>query len=560
MADENVRELLVRVSATTELLRSNLVAAEREIARFESTTNQVTQRVGAAFVRAGEKVGGFSRDVAKLKAELDPAWGALQNFREQASLLNRALQEGAISQSLYAAKMREIVSETQRVRAGGAGIVKVSGQQKAGLQQLSYQISDVATQFASGTKPMQIFAQQSAQVLQAIQLSIGGTSKFAAFLGGPWGIALTAGVVALTPFIQKLFDTAGAADTATNALDALIKKRASSVEQQFQLNNAERGLNSLLEKRSALEADIAKRGVRNPATGQLQFVFKQQQELASVNAQIAEGRAALDRERVSRALGEGGARVGGYQTPRVAVSGGTSTGRSGGGSRRAPSRAATAPSSELSPEIQFRAEMSKFTEAQAEALAKVRDKDYEDSLELINRKADNEFEARREVLDRLRQQEANQIDFLAGIYEDAFRGGTNAIWSNFKNLGLAVISQVLAKFTLSKISGKGGFDLGSAFSSALTSILGFADGGRPPVGRVSMVGERGPELFVPDVAGTVVPNHMLGGGGGVSLTIHAPGATAETVAMIRRELANAAPALVAAASGNTIRALNRKSL
>lgn len=36
----------------------------------------------------------------------------------------------------------------------------------------------------------------------------------------------------------------------------------------------------------------------------------------------------------------------------------------------------------------------------------------------------------------------------------------------------------------------------------------FADGGRPPVGEVSVVGERGPELFVPDQPGTVVPNHQ----------------------------------------------------
>lgn len=49
--------------------------------------------------------------------------------------------------------------------------------------------------------------------------------------------------------------------------------------------------------------------------------------------------------------------------------------------------------------------------------------------------------------------------------------------------------------------------------TALPTLFGFADGGRPPVGRASLVGERGPELFIPDTAGTVVPNHELGGGG-----------------------------------------------
>ena len=41
-------------------------------------------------------------------------------------------------------------------------------------------------------------------------------------------------------------------------------------------------------------------------------------------------------------------------------------------------------------------------------------------------------------------------------------------------------------------------------------IRQFANGGRPPVGRPSLVGERGPELFVPDRSGTIIPNHAMG--------------------------------------------------
>ncbi len=48
----------------------------------------------------------------------------------------------------------------------------------------------------------------------------------------------------------------------------------------------------------------------------------------------------------------------------------------------------------------------------------------------------------------------------------------------------------------------------------------FADGGRPVPGDVSLVGEQGPELFVPDTAGTVVPNHALTAGGGGGVTVH----------------------------------------
>ena len=55
---------------------------------------------------------------------------------------------------------------------------------------------------------------------------------------------------------------------------------------------------------------------------------------------------------------------------------------------------------------------------------------------------------------------------------------------------------------------------GKGIGGFLGKILGglFADGGRPPVGKASIVGERGPELFVPKVAGTIIPNDAIGGG------------------------------------------------
>lgn len=50
-----------------------------------------------------------------------------------------------------------------------------------------------------------------------------------------------------------------------------------------------------------------------------------------------------------------------------------------------------------------------------------------------------------------------------------------------------------------------------AFGTGLINkIRGFEKGGRPPVGRASIVGEKGAELFVPDQAGTIVPNDKLG--------------------------------------------------
>jgi len=59
---------------------------------------------------------------------------------------------------------------------------------------------------------------------------------------------------------------------------------------------------------------------------------------------------------------------------------------------------------------------------------------------------------------------------------------------------------------------------GRGIGGFLGGLIGglFANGGRPPVGKASIVGERGPELFVPKVAGTIIPNNAIGGGDNVT--------------------------------------------
>jgi len=46
------------------------------------------------------------------------------------------------------------------------------------------------------------------------------------------------------------------------------------------------------------------------------------------------------------------------------------------------------------------------------------------------------------------------------------------------------------------------------FGGGFTPMSFFADGGRPPVNDVSVVGERGPELFVPDQPGRIISNEQ----------------------------------------------------
>jgi lambda family phage tail tape measure protein len=91
-------------------------------------------------------------------------------------------------------------------------------------------------------------------------------------------------------------------------------------------------------------------------------------------------------------------------------------------------------------------------------------------------------------------------------------------------------------------SSGGGFDLGQLASTVggWFSGFGFADGGNPPVGQASIVGERGPELFVPSVPGTIIPNHELaqGGRGGDTYHNYYTVGDVATVSMLEQAIAN----------------------
>lgn len=69
--------------------------------------------------------------------------------------------------------------------------------------------------------------------------------------------------------------------------------------------------------------------------------------------------------------------------------------------------------------------------------------------------------------------------------------------------------------------------LGGTGFGIFKNLSGFAGGGRPPVNKPSIVGERGPELFVPNTSGTIIPNGKFGGGAtNVVVNVDAKGTSA----------------------------------
>lgn len=171
----------------------------------------------------------------------------------------------------------------------------------------------------------------------------------------------------------------------------------------------------------------------------------------------------------------------------------------------------------------------------------------QDSLDSLGKKTE-------ETTDKMsvfaEQAARNMQDAFADFLFDPFSNGLDGMLSDFAN----ILQRMAAEAAAAKIfealgfggpgtgSGGGGFDWGSLFGSigagvsslfggfgmsssgtySAANIPGRAIGGPVTAGRAYMVGERGPEPFIPDSSGFILPNHAMAARGGDTYNITVP--------------------------------------
>lgn len=188
---------------------------------------------------------GAQRALAELGSSLDRAERSTEDAGKEWVRASVGLERLRVAQEQAAAAGITLSAEQERAAMHGHEIalqqtkavtamqrVTVSaGAQRAGMQQLAFQLGDVATMFAMGAPAMRIFASQGTQVIQSIGLMRGSAGGLIGFLSGPWGVGLSAGAVMLVPLIERLFETRDAANEAGDALKDAVKQFQSSLAQ-----------------------------------------------------------------------------------------------------------------------------------------------------------------------------------------------------------------------------------------------------------------------------------------------------------------------------------------
>lgn len=139
-----------------------------------------------------------------------------------------------------------------------------------------------------------------------------------------------------------------------------------------------------------------------------------------------------------------------------------------------------------------------------------------DEVEITVKRVKENYEKASTELNEFQKQAArNTQDIIADSLTNGFKDGARGILQAFGDMIVQLTAQAVAADLAKKLFGSsstGNSADGAGWVGALLSVFaGKASGGPVTAGTPYIVGEQGPEMFVPDTSGSIVPNHAMGG-------------------------------------------------
>ena len=461
---------------------------------------------------------------------------------------------------------------------------KALRQTRQGTQQLGLQINDFATSVSTGASPLQAFNQQIGQVGYAMS-QMGGTARVVgSFLAGPWGAALTIATAVLVPLIMNLF---GASDAAKELKESEDKVRDSSIAVMFakaELDKAlgkntdsyiiasnaaiQAGLDDLQSAKSFLAASLIRMQTAKKEAQVLTMLSQIGGATGQATSFIAglfgfgdRGKAVKETNLATDALNKETASLTRLIAARENVLNPRSRSSAGGSaSRAAGSIAKSMPKEKAAFSMKgfYEEFFAKEFQQNDQTLARMAETQIKSLIDTVPdlAKISPEMDA---ILTRADEIQAS-FEAVGTAVANSFKGmltGAMSFKDAMKGIIGAVIDELFRLYVVKQIVG------------IVTSAVGLPPArarGGPVTGNTPyMVGERGPELFVPGGNGTIIPNgNMRGGGGGspISISVDARGSNdpAAVRAQVMQGILETAPAIIAAAESRTISNLRRPRL
>lgn len=152
-----------------------------------------------------------------LREVIDPLYAAQKRHNAAIGEARTLLAAGVISLDDYS-KMAWHLHQTLNGVAGSQGkAIDNTGKMRQAMAGASYQVQDLVTQISMGANPITAFVVQGGQLAGQFMHVEGRAGAVARFLMGPWGLAIQIAMMALGPFVAKLWEESEADKAAKKA-------------------------------------------------------------------------------------------------------------------------------------------------------------------------------------------------------------------------------------------------------------------------------------------------------------------------------------------------------
>lgn len=474
------------------------------------------------------QTGAAQSEIARLQAKLKGLDGSLGKSRRGAN------------------QMGDAVGETTR------GMSKFA---KSGLQQTGYQLGDFAVQVGGGTSALTAFGQQGSQLL-------GIFGPFGAILGAAVAIVAALG----NAYVKSTADTKDFAKASGNLSDMLAKANTEGGDaigtyedlrdkykvvtpEVLAFANAQRALNAALITQATINAKTALQNFSKEISAaytlsnQMNASFRGGvKDLAKLGAMIKSvwsndltdlgdkfGITESSVRKLSFALGDLSKAKSPAETLAATTAG-----------LNAISEGTVAITDDQKDLVQVLTDLGMVARMSADKFKVL-------TLEQIeaSREASRAFDSQKKL-----------GEGVSSSFGSAFKSiidGTKSTREAFKNMAASVVDSLIDVLIIQQLVGsvgEGGKNSGGTGLAGFFSKTGKAIGGSVQSGSTYMVGERGPELFMPNSSGSIIPNNKMGGGGGTTVVqnINISTGVSQTVraeiAQLMPQIANSAKAAV----------------
>lgn len=537
----------------------------------------------------------------QLKMAIDPAYRATKIFKDQVLVAQKAVATGAATQQQYATAFAQIQKQ-----AAAAGVTinqfgqvadvnsrKLKRFGAVGMQQVGYQVQDFAVQVQGGTSMLVALGQQGSQLL-----GIFGPAGAIAGMILAIGTGLVGALLAAGDATKKLSQDTEKLDEATSKLKGAfdtLSMTGKELEEMY--GNMSVAATSLAYSQAQILAVSALKSFTDTSAGmgyELQGILESSEaispvfrEMLSVMGDTSEAFDTLEKlqrdfstsfrstgddaiqaaKDISETLNElpddakrllpetltkAFAELVGYQRKALEAQElmrKLKSGDFGGGDTSGKKSALQTLVEQLALEEALLGKSS----ARQRVIKALGVTFTETNPDIVNALTE-QIKAIQDANAEMKKQQ-NLANSISNSFEDAMMSivdNTKSVEDAFRQMAADIIKQLYRVLVVQSMVGS--FDAGSGEGSGLAGFFGGmlkprAKGGPVAAGQPYLVGERGPELFVPSSNGGVVANDKMGGGVTVVQNLNISTGVSQTV---RAEIRNLMPQIAETAKSAVV--------